>query len=375
MPKYLFYISYLGTRFCGTQFQLNRIGVQNAFNNALALALQVPSQAISTRLASRTDSGVHALRTSLVTRLSSKITRNQTAFELKLRNLPGDENSSTSQSTNTLDNSNVDDIPFDPDHLAAAVNHILKEMDFDVRVLACRTVSDGFCPRRHAILRTYLYRLAVLKSEYDNQIDRPRFFRDPNAILPVVEKNRCWAVDSNFDREKFSAAGKLMQGLHNFESFSCTTPSMEKGPPKSMFRNVKLVECLQGQPLINPRYDPLAGCFDYIDVLIHSKSFVYRQIRKMVGFMVHVAQNKAHCSDVRWLLDHPSPNNWSKYGADLAPSGGLYLMNISYNESDFDNPNPSYEFVEEPERFESEADEEDFVKKGAEKKNVAKNNE
>lgn len=55
----------------------------------------------------------------------------------------------------------------------------------------------------------------------------------------------------------------------------------------------------------------------------------------MVGFLVAVAQRKVTPEDLKWLLQNPGESNWQKFADDveLAPPGGLYLLNIGYNES------------------------------------------
>lgn len=140
-----------------------------------------------------------------------------------------------------------------------------------------RIVSNGFCVRRHAKSRTYLYRLAVLKPEYD-LVDQHHLLQEPSFIAPLIERNRCWNIKSNFDYQKFVAAAKMMQGSHNFASFAAASRDIREGPPKSPCKTIKYIGVDVGRPILDPKYEPLSGCFNYFDITINSRSFLYNQV-------------------------------------------------------------------------------------------------
>ena len=55
--RYFLFISYLGTRYHGWQYQKNAVGVQNVIQDKLSLIFRKPLNIIGS---SRTDTGVHA---------------------------------------------------------------------------------------------------------------------------------------------------------------------------------------------------------------------------------------------------------------------------------------------------------------------------
>uniref|UniRef100_A0A5S6Q9J6 tRNA pseudouridine synthase n=1 Tax=Trichuris muris TaxID=70415 RepID=A0A5S6Q9J6_TRIMR len=207
------------------------------------------------------------------------------------------------------------------EHSYAAINTLLCKLEMEIRVHGCRTVSLGFDARRHARERTYLYRLAVLKHRFDTAEDY--VVNNPEHQLPILECQRVWAVRSNFDIRRFRSAADVFLGWHNFASFMSKTRSHRGKLMVDTERSIKHIDR-----------------FDFFDINFVSKSFLYNQIRRMMTCLVAVASNRLEIQDIKWLLEHPNPSNYTKFSLRKAPSDGLYLKNISYDERDFLNPNP-----------------------------------
>lgn len=135
--------------------------------------------------------------------------------------------------------------------LFAVIMHLTKIL----RITGCRIVSDEFSCRNHALHRSYLYRLAVLKSEYDRD---PIHLNHPSTLIPLIEQNRCWPIRfnfflgkrlmfswlsafyhsrSDFNLDLFKAAAKEFIGEKNVASFMGSPRSNIKSQKKRQLRN------------------------------------------------------------------------------------------------------------------------------------------
>lgn len=73
--------------------------------------------------------------------------------------------------------------------------------------------------------------------------------------------------------------------------------------------------------------------YDYWNIEIKGRSFLYRQVRRMVGVILATAQGKIRHRDAYEMLTIPSTNSWVPT-ASTAPAYGLYLLRVEYNECD-----------------------------------------
>ncbi|KFD46984.1 hypothetical protein M514_12114, partial [Trichuris suis] len=304
MLRYFLSFSYLGSRFAGSQFQPDNVTVQGVLESVLGMVFMSPlDKEPRLRISSRTDSGVHALM-------------NTATFDVELEK------------------------EYEPNYLKAAMNTLLCKLEMEIRVLDCRTVSLGFDARRHARERTYLYRLAVLKDSFDR--DEDYVANSPEHQLPILEYQRVWALRSNFDIQRFRSAAETFIGWHNFASFMSKCKTRQGELVVDTERTVKHIGIQLGRPLLDRTDCPFSDRFNFFDVTIVSKSFLYNQIRRMMACLVATANSRMEMKDIKWLLENPNPANYSKYNLRKAPSAGLFLKNIHYDESDFLNPNPFY---------------------------------
>lgn len=76
---------------------------------------------------------------------------------------------------------------------------------------------------------------------------------------------------------------------------------------------------------------PFDGEIDYWDVFFNAQSFLYRQIRRMVGALVAVAKGHINQRDLYEMLTIPSQNS-SCNKIIVAPAYGLYLADIEFRE-------------------------------------------
>lgn len=73
--------------------------------------------------------------------------------------------------------------------------------------------------------------------------------------------------------------------------------------------------------------------YDYFDVRISGRSFLNRQVRRIVAVILGVAQHRLTIREVYEMLTIPSKHSWpSKIG--VLPPQGLYLCQIDYDSQD-----------------------------------------
>ena len=150
-------VEYLGTRFCGSQFQLGVRTVQAELEKALAMYLRATTRV---HLSGRTDAGVHA-RAQIV-------------------------------------HFDCDDPDLDLWRLSWALNGIL---DDDISITAAQVVPDRFHARFTAIQRTYAYRIL-------NQPQR-------SALLKPLYSH----VPGPLDYKVMQELAQILVGSHDFTGF------------------------------------------------------------------------------------------------------------------------------------------------------------
>ncbi|GLG96941.1 tRNA pseudouridine synthase [Gryllus bimaculatus] len=305
MTRFLMYISYLGTRFRGIQKQVSRakpeaedpFTVQGMLEIALRKfdPVKVPQVVIS----SRTDRGVHGLRS---------------AIHVDLEHQSG---------TNYV-----------PTDLVRGLNKYFDRSHIAIRVQECQIVPETFHARFSAIKRSYLYRLAVRKPEapplaIGNQ--------DLIAQIPFWDWRRCYFIQNpEFDVEKFRSSARLLLGEKDFCTFIGISNKRNRDGSVKEISTVRVLHSIHispHQPSIPSDISEPSAHYNYWNIVFCAKSFGYRQVRRMVGVLVAVAQGKLLESDVEHMLANPSPESWKSFVAP-APAYGLYLSNVHYDAAD-----------------------------------------
>jgi tRNA pseudouridine38-40 synthase len=175
MPRYKILIEYDGVPYSGWQRQANAPSVQQTIEEAIE---RFSGEAVSTRGAGRTDTGVHAL--------------GQVAhFDLSR--------------------------PWKTDRIRDAMNAQLRPAP--IAILKAEAVPDDFDARRSALRRHYLYRV----------VDR----RAPAAI----DINRVWDVRTRLDVDAMQEAADSLIGKHDFTTFRSADCQAES-PLKTLDRLV-----------------------------------------------------------------------------------------------------------------------------------------
>lgn len=70
---------------------------------------------------------------------------------------------------------------------------------------------------------------------------------------------------------------------------------------------------------------------DYLNIFFNAQSFLYRQIRRMIGALVAVAKGHITQHDLYEMLTVPSQTSFCKKIC-VAPPHGLYLADIEFRQ-------------------------------------------
>ncbi|XP_050742224.1 tRNA pseudouridine synthase-like 1 isoform X2 [Drosophila biarmipes] len=282
------------------KLEQSRLDTQS-IQGCLELALRVfhPINEIQTVLSSRTDAGVHALH-----------------------------------STVHVDLERSNGQPYDNDTLVGVLNRTFDKQRLPIRVLSSQLVADSFHCRYHATGRTYLYRFAVAKDPptADQNLRNKAY----EAFIPVEEIDRCYFLQSaSFDIERVQAASRMFIGVHDFRTFMSV--SRQKGPsrdhPMFTVRKVDEIDIRPGRSLaLAPNASLAAEIYNYWDIEIKAKSFLYKQVRRIVGALIALGNGRIDERCLYQMLTIPSKNSWD-HRVLLAPACGLYLCRVHYRET------------------------------------------
>ncbi len=239
-------LEYDGTAFAGSQLQPAVRTVQEAVEAAL---VQFTGKQTRIALAGRTDAGVHALG-------------QVAALDIETAHAPA--------------------------VVRDALNHFLPE---DVVVRAATEVAAGFDPRRHAVSRTYRYRIedgqgrAPLTRYQAWQVERPldvSAMAEALALLPVGV-SRDWAAFS----------GAVLTGYSTVRT------------------------------LLDARVE---RCGPYtVQVTLEADAFLPHQVRLAVGTLQRVGVGRLSPQEFAAVLDGPAAS-----AASAAPPQGLTLVAVRY---------------------------------------------
>ncbi|NXP65662.1 PUSL1 protein, partial [Chloropsis cyanopogon] len=233
-----------------------------------------PSAPIKFHISSRTDAGVHALAN---------------AAHLDVLRAPGKA-------------------AFTGQQLLQGLNRHLRPEP--IRILSAQRVPSTFHTRFCALSRTYIYRL-LLGCAHHSQI-------------PVFEQDLCWApAGGALDVAAMREGARFLLGTHDFSTFR----SPRCGPAASGAVRTLLQLQLQPAPGALAQHYLHRG-LEFWEVKVKSKSFLYRQVRRMVGALVAVGQGRLAPQDIQELLELRDARAFPAHAT--APASGLFLQSVQY---------------------------------------------
>ncbi|XP_049863053.1 tRNA pseudouridine synthase-like 1 isoform X2 [Schistocerca gregaria] len=249
MPRYLLYISYVGTYFRAVQKQTFRTEPEVKDPESVQGILEIacrrfkPANEPKVYVSSRTDKGVHALLSSAHVDLE--------------RHTGGG---------------------YDPECLTVGFNRYFEKAKVGLRVQKCQLVPDTFHSRHSAKCRTYLYRLAVRKQ---NAPTLQKMGFKYLAEIPFSEWRRCYFIQNpEFNVDAMKQAAALFPGIKDFRSF------MGASRDDRDIRTVRSMKelCIKpGQQFLSDDYMPSCKHYDFWEVTCKGQSFLYRQLATLEG--------------------------------------------------------------------------------------------
>lgn len=279
--RYLIFFQYIGTRYNGAvkvppqQLQLKKKGVQDYLEDAIR-GLR-PLNPVSLSISSRTDTGVHALS-------------NSAHFDLQRKN---------------------DKPPFTEDILVNSLNFHLKTEQ--IRITHAHRVPDDFHARYRVHSRTYVYRIALGVPCH--------------LLLPLADRDFCWSLNNTeLDMGAMREAAALLAGTHDFSSFRAINSDLA-------FKNpVKTLDVVSIQPGNSFMQAHFHRQIPFWDLTFTSRSFLYKQVRRMTGALVAVGQRRLSVPQLKEILEARDSRAYPQGMA--APARGLFLTRVDYRQAD-----------------------------------------
>ena len=182
------------------------------------------------------------------------------------------------------------DTSMDLFHIREAFNARLRILEAPVSVIEVENVDDDFHARFKAVGRGYIYRI----------LNR----RAPTVLL----KDRVWCVGYPLNVEKMKEGAKYLLGHHDFSSF--------RGAGCQALSPMKTLDKLE-----------IVQNGDEIDFTVEARSFLYHQVRNMVGTLKCVGDGKFAPEDVKKILEAKD----RAVAGPTAPACGLYLSKVMYD--------------------------------------------
>ncbi|KAL8136310.1 hypothetical protein V2J09_002311, partial [Rumex salicifolius] len=326
MQRYLVAIEYSGTRFFGSQQQPTHRTVVGVLEEAFKKFIGQP---VSILCSSRTvsasmTSGFRALKVSNDAGVHGLSNVCHVDIERISKRKPGEALP-----------------PHEPSVVKRAVNHFLQKDNPDVMVTDVRCVSSDFHARYKALERTYCYRLLC----------------GPDPVS-IFEKDRAWHVVEEMNLEAMQEACKVLVGCHDFSSFRAAG-CQAKSPVRSLdefsvfeslstpyipsflgrgnwnFDGEKISTTFDGhkagyEAATSNGSSPLFGIRKLHRCLVvtaRARSFLYHQVRLLVGVLKCVGTGELTVADVQRVLDAKNVIA----AKPMAPACGLYLAQVKYD--------------------------------------------
>lgn len=285
----------------------------------------------------RTDAGVHALNSAVLVDLEQKNGR-----------------------------------PYGCNYITSILNESFEQSGHQIRINQTEIVPNSFNERLNVVKsRTYLYRFGIIKPNVQanhkieergrcyfkyslvNWIKSIRYNRiikkkDESDILIFLKKTLSIELlnvtcsifvfhfiifSDKFDEESFRKAAQMLVGRHDYRTFMAMNSDSHLRPSFALREiNFINVERIEGQT-IEPSIEN--ANIRYFNIIFNAQSFVYRQIRRMVGTLISVAENRLTHRDLYEMLTIPSKLSFPTR-IFVVPSHGLYLADIEFRKKSFD---------------------------------------
>lgn len=156
-------------------------------------------------------------------------------------------------------------------------------------VLSIEKVPETFHARLSPIERSYVYKILNRRGK------------------ATIDANRVWVVSAKLDENKMHSAAQCLVGKHDFSSF-------------------RAVGCQQKSPIKTINRISIERYNDLIEITVAAKSFLYHQVRNIVGSLKLVGNGKWTENDFRTIFEAKDRT----LAGPTAPACGLYFVGAVY---------------------------------------------
>ena len=217
----------------------------------------------------------------------------------------------------------------DPARLWKGVNYHLQKLGFldSVRLTGCDYVERPYFHARYdAVERTYKYKIWA-SSEV------PSLFEQNTCWHVLVRRRRREDVEEKIetrgkgkrargratalDVAAMERAGQYFVGVHDFSTFRG-----KKCGANSPFRSIASVHVEEEKMSSNEKGKMIV-------ITIVAPSFLYHQVRLIVGALKRCGEGHMEVEDVKRILEEKN----DKLAPPMAPAKGLFLTNVKYNKN------------------------------------------
>lgn len=174
-------------------------------------------------------------------------------------------------------------------HLKQYIEGMNYYLPDSIAVKEANIMNEHFDPRKHALSRTYRYNIINSEKRY-----------------PLLNRSH-FRVVNKLNISKINESITLFIGKHDFKQFS--------GPlPKGINTYREILDiCVSKQQNV-------------VQFIVKGKSFLRRQVRRMVGILVDIGLDKVSYNELKSFLDcSKKPVVYT-----TLPSNGLCLINVEY---------------------------------------------
>lgn len=317
--QFLANIAYSGAKYNGIQRQVRRqdgsteTTVHDMYDGTVQMAVEIGIMDLQpkpvfmfTRVTSRTDSGVNALDNYLQIRIEHP--------EYPEKN-------------------------YDVRDMEDAINSYLFKHNHIITVKEIRALNDDFKWGKFDIeYREYVYRFVICPDSDATEEDENDFTGRPghSPLVAPFDQTRIARVilGRPMDFKLFESALMFMEGEHNFRSFECISASLIscKEREKDAQKLIQKITLNRVNMQTGSAFDLYYKDKDVFEVRIRSKSFLYKQVRRMVGCALMVGSGMIDMDRMKFMLDYGHRWNWL-HSYYTAPPDGLYLAEMKWKDT------------------------------------------
>lgn len=187
---------------------------------------------------------------------------------------------------------------------------INSQLDESIRIFALKRVTNSFDMKKNTRSRIYEYIIPV------------RAFHPYKELKEDEEKPKI--TDDEYEKihTKLMKIIKKFEGTHDFHNYTLAKKADSHGTQR-FIKSMSLEKLDRGilEKMYPEKKDTIE---DYFKITLHGQSFIYHQIRKMVGMAVQLFQEDMDL----FVMDNAFLKN--KFPIWLAPSEGLLLDRLTF---------------------------------------------